>query len=455
MLTAGVFTEEDMASRKRLSALGIVLGVLGLTVVPALAQRDRLAALSRVLPFVVSVEGRDNADRLVARCSGLLLGRGGHVVTLAHAIHGTARQEVVTAAGERHAVRGIAGESVEHDLVLLALKSTKAAGLPLEDAPTTEPEAGKEIVVLGAPSEKGPSLVTGVVTAVRKMPLFGKVFRIDAAVPESALGGPVIDGGGIVGLIATHGLAGSGTSFAIPWEKVMHLWQRNGRGEDSARREGYGTEAVRLYQSGIVLLWEGHYSQAERDFGEATRLAPAWAGAEFLLGYAALEGGRPHVAAESIQRAARLEDANLEVFEQLGQAYGRIRCFQDAAEAFERAIALSPQEFDAYLSVSYAYGRLGWHEKATGALQRAVATRCAGLAPPVRGCLEEQFARLEEMLAAERDHLWTGDIEADLTYQRGLAYLTVARMDLAREAYRSLQKRDSFRAARLERLLRP
>lgn len=164
--------------------------------------------------------------------------------------------------------------------------------------------------------------------------------------------------------------------------------------------------------------------------------------------------GRHHLAAEALEQARRARPDDIEVLSALALAYSKIGCFQDAAEEYRRIAELSPGDLDARFRLSYAYSRLDWHTLAAETFRDMVMLVCDESLGSEGGCSSVTSDLIDDMIESYRRYVWNDNGEADLHYQRGLAYLMLARGDLAYKEYRALKKRDPYLAAGLYRLLR-
>jgi len=175
----------------------------------------------------------------------------------------------------------------------------------------------------------------------------------------------------------------------------------------------------------------------------------------FLLGYCYSSLSRFHDAIAAYRQALRLAPGSKDTLYFLGLAYSKILCYQDAAETFEEVVALDPDDFRAFYKLGYAYSRLDWQDEARETFKRAIVHRCATVSPGDPTCSDNVLLGLNDVIDAFRQSNWSEAQAADVHYQRGLIYITMARTDLALKEFRTLRKLDEVKASRLYDVIRP
>lgn len=198
---------------------------------PVVADGDALAAdqlYERAAPAVVVVEARTSGG--VAEGSGFLIDDRGSFLTNAHVV-GDAREVSVRLGDGRAVTADVAGTDRSTDLALLEVDAdiVRASPLPLGDSGSVG--VGDPVVAIGNPLGVGPSVTSGIVSALDRglvapngATIEGAI-QTDAAVNPGNSGGPLIDARGeVIGItsqIATPGTPGSvGVGFAIPIDTV-------------------------------------------------------------------------------------------------------------------------------------------------------------------------------------------------------------------------------------------
>jgi putative serine protease PepD len=184
-------------------------------------DRGVVDVADRLRPAIVrlDVEGEDG----VATGSGVVFRDDGMVLTSAHVVEGASGVRVRLADGERYQ-----GEVVGIDeLTDVAVVHIDAEDLPVAVLGTAEGlEVGAPAVAIGSPLglEGGPSVTTGVISAVDRtisgghgVALHGMI-QTDAPIAPGSSGGALVDtSGAVIGIVtALAGEPGSRFGFATP-----------------------------------------------------------------------------------------------------------------------------------------------------------------------------------------------------------------------------------------------
>lgn len=437
-----------IARVSRLTGILLLCGVIGLF--PAPSSGTPPTGAESAAPCVVAVLTYDESGRVLARGSGFFVTPTGDVITSRHFFQGAARAEVITSGKETLAVAAVVGDDPERGLLRLSTESGKQ-NLPCRSPVTTMAEVGERVVVLGSPSAQRFATAEGTVSAVRDLPLLGRVIRIAAPVTSGFIGGPVVNGRGeVIGVTASGSRGKERAVYAVPAEWISRLDEGG-----PTSRLSVLSPARESYVKGIKHLWEGDHEMALSSLERSVELDPRHGDAHFLLGYSYSSAGRFYDAIGSYRQALRLDPENSEARYLLGLAYSMLHCYQDAAESFEKVISLNPDDFRAYYKLGYAYSRLGWQEEAKDTFKRAIAYRCRNVLSGEAACSDNALLDLTEVIDAFRQHNWSEASGSDVHYQRGLTYIVMAQMDLALREYQTLRKLDESRAARLFQIIRP
>lgn len=206
-------------------------------------------------------------------------------------------------------------------------------------------------------------------------------------------------------------------------------------------------------QPGIEAIEKGDYKTALEFFLDAVTLDPANDDALYLAGIYYNRLGMHHFAAVTLEQLLRSRGNDLDVRYELAIAYSQLGCFQDAAEEYRTITRLDPGDIEAYYRMSYAYSRLDWHSMAAAAFKELVYAVCES-SPDGNSRCSGADGRLDKMIDTYRRYIWTDNGEADIHYQRGIAWLILARTDLALNEYRRLKPRNSYQASALYRLIK-
>jgi hypothetical protein len=188
---------------------------------------------------------------------------------------------------------------------------------------------------------------------------------------------------------------------APAWRSLWRLlisWPRRRRAERSfaqhEKHEASLRDATAAFERGWRACAAGRLPEAEREFTEATRLAPSWVNPRYQLGYVCLRLRRYAEAVRWFSRTEEVSPGFFMVREYLGLARrleaGALRpeaflLFDRAAsveasdpdtiiDLCRRALALSPDFPSARVVLGRAYARKRQYERALDELHRAIAT---------------------------------------------------------------------------------
>jgi S1-C subfamily serine protease len=183
---------------------------------------DVPAVVDRIAPSLVAVSTGTGA---AASGSGFVLSATGLVATTAMVAGDATSVQVVLHDGKTHDADVIATDPAV-GVALLQVRG--ASGLTAAGLSETAAQVGDEVVAVGAPADAGgaPTSAEGVVsadgaTAKLGTTMVGGLLQTDAALPDGAAGGPLVDRSGqVVGLsIAVDGGA-AGSGYAIPVDSL-------------------------------------------------------------------------------------------------------------------------------------------------------------------------------------------------------------------------------------------
>jgi tetratricopeptide (TPR) repeat protein len=167
---------------------------------------------SRTSQSVVVIFATDQTGQQQVLGSGFIVATD-RIATNHHVLAGMNRAAVVFADGAMESVSGVAADSPEEDLIILAVTTRKRSPLQLGDELSLR--QGDIVYALGAPEGLALSLTNGIVSSFRNSD--GK-FRIQTTAPIShgSSGGPLFDETGLVVGITTSLLADApGIYFSV------------------------------------------------------------------------------------------------------------------------------------------------------------------------------------------------------------------------------------------------
>lgn len=253
--------------------------------------------------------------------SGVILGRGGLVVTNVHVVSGA--QDIRAVLADRREYRaGIVLEDAESDIAVLRLQV--AGDLPALDlADSDAAQVGDLVLAIGNPFGVGQSVSSGIVSALGRSTFDlrrGSFLQTDAAINPGNSGGALIDmQGRLLGIntaILTRGGGSNGIGFAVPANLVKRILEQaeagatrfvrpwagiNGQAVDAIMAEALGLPGpdgvlvselhpqspfamAGLRPGDVILSLDGHAVHSPQDL--MFRLAVASPGSTAPFGYA-------------------------------------------------------------------------------------------------------------------------------------------------------------------------
>ena len=187
------------------------------------ADEKLVDLVKKVKPSVVLIETFDKDNEPIGQGSGFFIDNNGYFVTNYHVIEGAYTAKVKTITGKEYPVNGIVAKDVEADIVKLSVDITDGNVIPLKLS-SYVPTEGEDVVVIGNPLGLESSVSTGIVSAVRDIPAFGKILQITAPVSPGSSGSPVINTKGeVIGIATLIFTEGQNLNFAIPSDKIIAL----------------------------------------------------------------------------------------------------------------------------------------------------------------------------------------------------------------------------------------
>jgi S1-C subfamily serine protease len=186
------------------------------------------AMVRRVLPAMVSIATRqierDQFNRAMPTRglgSGFIVDRRGYILTNNHVVEG-AEQIKVTLADGRAFRAALVGSDRVTDLAVLKIEGSRFPAVPLGDS--SRLAVGETVIAVGSPLwiEGGPSVTTGVVSALGRsmeepgLPILHDLIQTDAAINPGNSGGPLLNlAGQVVGINTATIPSAHGIGFAI------------------------------------------------------------------------------------------------------------------------------------------------------------------------------------------------------------------------------------------------
>jgi tetratricopeptide (TPR) repeat protein len=131
-------------------------------------------------------------------------------------------------------------------------------------------------------------------------------------------------------------------------------------------------DAVTHTAYGLIIMRQGAYRWAEREFKTAIEANPSFAEARNNLGILYHMRGQNDSALVEIKEAVRLDPNYAEAYVSLGFVYGEKNEFLLSINAFEEALRLDPQNYQAHRNLGMIYSYIGSFSEAISHLEKAM-----------------------------------------------------------------------------------
>ncbi len=328
----------------------------------ALAQENQPAIIRKVSPSVVSIITYTPDNKPLAQGSGFFINQQGDVITNRHVLEGAGRAEIKTASGNLFPLEAILAEDEDGDLIKFSVKIPAQEVIPLSLSKSI-PEVGEKVIVIRSPLGLEKAVSDCIVSAVRDIPAFGKIFQITAPISPGSSGSPVVNmKGEVLGVATFQRVTGHNLNFALPGQRINQLTPSKARtvAEWNAKRQTEGIpEAEGLFKKGLSYYLAEDYEKAIPYFEKAVQKNPFSVKAYFCLGTAYDYLGRYQDAVEAYKEAIRLKPDLGEAHCNLALAYAHLDRYQDAVEAYKQAIRVQPESAEAHYALGATYLILG------------------------------------------------------------------------------------------------
>ena len=437
------------------------------------ADEKLVDLVKKVKPSVVLIETFDKDSKPIGRGSGFFIDNKGSLITNHHVIEGAYSATIKTSAGKEYPVQGIVAKDTEADIVKLVV-NLPDANMTFLNLSENVPSEGEDIFVIGNPLGLESTVSSGIVSAVRDIPAFGKILQITAPISPGSSGSPVINSKGeVIGIATLIFTEGQNLNFAILSDKIIALKETSkttlsesyaslttdannaqsfcGKGFKELLQENWSA-ALTYFQKaieknpdfadawfyiGYCYHFLGRYEEAIESYKQAIRIKPNFAEAHFNLGVAYGKLGRHQDAIESCKQAIRIKPDFAAAHYYLGLAYGNLGRYQDAIESYKQAIRIKPDYAEAHNNLGLAYSKLGRWQEAIEACKQAIRIKPDDTAAHNNlGVAYGSLGRHQEAIEAYKQAIRIEPDYADAHCNLGLAYYDLSRFQEAIESYK-------------------
>jgi Flp pilus assembly protein TadD len=356
----------------------------------AKADEKLIELVKKTKRSVVLIQTFDRDNKPLSQGSGFFINNKGHIVTNCHVLEDAFRATIKTSSGLEYPVEGIIAKNADADIVKLVV-NIQDANIPFLNLSETIPSEGQDVIVIGNPLGLESTVSSGIVSAVRDIPAFGKILQITAPVSPGSSGSPVLNNKGeVIGIATLIVTKGQNLNFAIPSDKIIALKESPQTSLTNAIPSDLN-DAQQFYQKGLKELWQENWSSALTFFQKAKEKNPQDANVWFHVGYCYSSLGQYQDAIEAYKQATIINPDFAEAYYNLGIDYrllgskigGPPHFTQEELnqreelswkefEAFKHAIRIKPNWAEAHYNFGVAYGALGRHEDSIEAYKQAI-----------------------------------------------------------------------------------
>lgn len=194
------------------------------------AVPDVVEAVAPAVAAISAEPAPSSAQSVRHLGSGVVVDRGGYLLTNAHVVAGAARV-VVTLPNRPPLEARVLATAPDHDLALLRIPANTTTPLvAVRLASADDVRIGASCLALGHPLGLGSTVTRGIVSASGRRlvhdgrAMAGDFLQTDAAIHPGSSGGPLVDlQGELIGITTAVEATGHGIGFAIPIGRVRRV----------------------------------------------------------------------------------------------------------------------------------------------------------------------------------------------------------------------------------------
>ncbi len=334
--------------------------------IPATSSADNHSVIPSedLSKSVVSIFVYDWRGQFLRQGTGFFVNDTGEVVTCRHLLEEGSFAEVVTFEGEILIIEKVFSEDTETDLIRIGL-----------DFPPEKPSCIKGTSSLPAPGDKvtvagDKSLAT--VSAVRMVPVYGFLMRIEGIEPLSGAGSPVFnENGELVGIVMFQLYGRENVAWVMPARKTASVMASKPQAvthlEWSEAQVGSWFEtSTGSYLLGLVHYWEGEYLMALEFLNRVTDDDRYNKVAFFLIGCCNTALKRHQESESAYSMAVLFSPHSHRAYLQLAKSHYENGNMAASLKACWKSIRLKSNDPEAYRLLNRVYSALG-HESWTRA----------------------------------------------------------------------------------------
>jgi len=411
----------------------ILAGFLVLTSTWAAAQTEEANAIlgqagSSVLALVTY--GSDKAELL--KGSALALSED-LVVTAYHVVSQAFDVEGLNIKGKKVKIEGVLGIDKAHDLALLKLKG-KLTALPVGSVDSLA--AGSKLFALGSNESGQVILAEGTFRRTVDLGAAGKILEVSIPCSEQFRGGPLVDiNGQLIGMLF---VGDRNLRFGLPISTLVAVPRTGKVTEFKAQtKENFFETVEGNYFAGRAAIGLDEQMTARVHLEKAVKINPADVQGHLLLADICARQRDYAEAAAAYRKVTELDPSRAEAFYGLGTILYKQTQYKDAADALEKAAALGYGGKEVQFDLGAAYEAIPDFAKAAAAYEKYIASGVAdawnaylrlGICRTNVGEYEAAIAALLEAQKSQPRDAKTGEALAN-------AYSKAGRLDEADAVY--------------------
>lgn len=159
---------------------------------PALAQEKLPEIVKKIEPSTVVILTFDKDRKIIGQGSGFFINEEGDIITNRHVLAGVHHAEIKTTDGKAYPIMLIVAEDKKADVIRTTVNIPVESVYPLSVS-NSIPEVGERVAVIGSPLGLERTVSQGIVSAIREILDFGKIYQIPAPISPGSSGSPVIN----------------------------------------------------------------------------------------------------------------------------------------------------------------------------------------------------------------------------------------------------------------------
>lgn len=422
-----------------------------------LAQDSLPDIIKKIEPSIIVVLTYDQDGKLLGQGSGFFINERGEAITSRHVLEGSVRAEVKTIDGKIYPITKIIAEDQDSDIIKIGAIIPEDLINFLKISPSL-PEVGERVVVIGSPLGLEQTVSDGIVSAIRRIPIFGRIIQISAPISPGSSGSPVINlKGEVIGVATFQMVEGQNLNFAIPSKRILELGS-----ETPQNLSEWGNlhskqtlpPAKQFYTSGVSLMLTKKYTKAIANFEQAIQEEPQFAEAYFNIGYCHDELGEHQKAVTAFKKAIQLKPDFVEAHYNLGIAFDELKQYKDSIGAYSRAAELKPDFFEAFFNLGVALGKENRHQEAVNAFKEAIRISPDDAEAHLNlGIAYSHLNLYQEALEALKQAIRINPDDPQAHFSIGIVYLSLDDRNSALQEYKILKELDVALANRLFNLI--